>query len=451
MKPTFLKDIALQIGSIAESLNKASGVAVDTRLLRPGDLFFALPGAQRDGHSFIGAAANAGASGAVVHCDYKGPGFGLPLVYVPDVLKALQDFACAVLQVRKAAVVGVTGSLGKTTTKEFLFSLLRNKFRVSASPGNSNSQIGLPLTILNHTDEEDEFIILEMGMTESGQLSKLVKIAPPNIAIVTTVALVHAENFDSIEGIAQAKAEIFGHPETELGIYHAESDINHNLTKTGLCRKQSFSTTAAQSDFSLQVVKDRLKIREGDQTTIDLPLLNIPGSHNRHNFLAAAAAARGCGMDWEEIKSAQSTLELPERRMQIVKKQGVVFVNDAYNASEMSMKAALDSLPLPAPGGKRIAFFGGIVELGKYSEGCHRAVGRYALNHVDIMYCFGRDCLPIVEEWKSAGREVVWAEERSELTSLLRNSMQQGDVVLLKGSRSKGVCKVLEELGNIFG
>jgi UDP-N-acetylmuramoyl-tripeptide--D-alanyl-D-alanine ligase len=444
MKLTSLQEIASIIGAVTSSSLATSGVAVDSRLLRPGDLFFALPGEKADGHAFIGDAAAAGAVGAVVDRAYRGPDFGLPLLAVDDVLCALQTLAKEMLKARKSAVVGVTGSLGKTTTKEFIYTLLKKKFQTSSSPGNSNSQIGLPLAVINHTSGDDEMVILEMGMTQRGQISKLIEIAPPDVAVVTTVALVHAENFDSLEQIAEAKGEIFLHPKTKLGIYPLES--SGVLAKCGTCQKQSFSTESPQADFSLKAVDHDLWITEKGRTAFMLPMLSVPGVHNRHNFLAAAAVARHFGLSWEEIKEAQSSLALPERRLQMVEKEGVLFVNDAYNASEQSMKAALDAFPEPKPGGRKIAFFGGIVELGKFSEGCHRAVGKYSLDKADKMFCFGTDCLPIFEEWKAAGHSVVWAQDRDELAVALKNELQPGDVVLLKGSRAKGVCKVLEVL-----
>jgi UDP-N-acetylmuramoyl-tripeptide--D-alanyl-D-alanine ligase len=403
-----------------------------------------LPGEQVDGHSFLEAAAAAGAAGAVVRRGYEGPDFGLPLLLVDNVLLALQKYAQFVLKSGTASIVAVTGSVGKTTTKEFISTLLRVKFKVSSSPGNSNSQIGLPLAIINHTSVDDEVIVLEMGMTHPGQISRLIEIAPPEVAVVTAVALVHAENFDSLATIAEAKAEIFGHPDTKLGIYHLESDEGHVLMNGGRCKKKSFSTQSAQSDLSLEVVGEVLRIAEAGYQPVEFPMLDVPGTHNLQNFLAAVSVARHFGLSWEEIRGAQSSLVLPERRLQIVEKQGILFINDAYNASEKSMKAALDSLPQPKAGGRKIACFGGMVELGKFSEGCHQAVGKYALDRVDRMFCFGTDCLPILEEWKAAGRPVVWTKDREELTIALSREVKTGDVVLLKGSRAKSVWKVLE-------
>lgn len=215
------------------------GVAVDSRQIKPGDLFFALPGAKADGHTFLEEAAKKGAAGAVVHHSYNGADFGLPLIKSDDVLQTLQELARKKVESARPRIVGITGSLGKTTTKEFVTTLLKAKYRVAASPGNSNSQIGLPLAILNHSGEGDEILVLEMGMTHPGEIHKLVSIAPPEVAVVTKVALVHACNFESIEEIAHAKGEIFSHPLTKMGIYNKESDFGGMLSGSGKCAKRS--------------------------------------------------------------------------------------------------------------------------------------------------------------------------------------------------------------------
>lgn len=404
------------------------GIAVDSRNVKPGDLFFALPGDQTDGHAFLSDAAAKGAVGAVVKKDYAGPDYGMALVRCEDCLKALQMLAKTYLKRHRPKVVAVTGSLGKTTTKDFIAQLLQVKYKVSVSPGNSNSQIGLPLTILNHSQDDDEILILEMGMTHPGQILKLIDIAPPTVAVVTTVALVHACNFNSLTDIARAKAEIFMHPDTEIGFYPQESDHGHVLSTSGTCRKVSFSLHSQEA-----------------KTILTKPL-PVPGEHNRHNFLAAASVARYLGLSLDEIHERMAALHLPERRLQHVEKFGALFINDAYNASEMSMKAALNSLPTPKAGSKRIAVLADMLELGKFSEGCHRAVAQHALDCVDLMLCFGNECRYINECWQQAGRPVVWAPERSEIVKALRTHLQPGDVVLLKGSRGKGVWKVLEEL-----
>jgi len=449
MKSTSLQEISHLLKITAHYNVRIEGVAVDSRLIRPGDLFFALPGAKVDGHAFLAQAAANGAAAAVVHTAYAGSDFGLPLLRSEDVLESLQLLAKTLLQKGKAQVVAVTGSLGKTSTKGFISQILSKKFKVSTSPGNSNSQIGLPLSIINHFREDDEILILEMGMTEAGQIARLVEIAPPTIAVVTLVALVHACYFESIEDIARAKAEIFSHPATKLGIYHFDSNLSELLSGTGSCPKISFSTFNDSADFFLKsdAVKTQIRCSEKQSSKQHSGApFSLIGEQTHHNFLAAAVVAAHLGMSWDEILDCIPSLALPERRLETIEKYGATFINDAYNAAELSMKAALKSLPTPKANCKRIAVFGGIVELGKYSKACHRSVGEHALKCVDLMLCFGEECKEIRDCWEEAGRQVVWAPERSEIVKALKDNLQPGDVVLLKGSRSKNVCKVLEEL-----
>jgi UDP-N-acetylmuramoyl-tripeptide--D-alanyl-D-alanine ligase len=435
LKPSFIKDAPI------------SGVAVDSRLLKPHNLFFALPGARVDGHAFLAEIASKGALAAVVSNSYTGSDFGIPLIRVENPLLSLQKLASQFLKESKLKVVGVTGSLGKTTTKDFIQTLLQVKFRVASSPGNSNSKIGLPLTLLNHVKGTEEIIILEMGMTHPGDITELVNIAPPDVAIITTVALVHACNFDSLKEIAQAKAEILTHSKTSLGIISKDMDHYSEIFKTGSCAKTSFSTTSSDADFYLQETGKELLIRSRSDNTI-LPCLNIPGKHNLHNFLAAVATVRTFGLNWEEIINGMQSLSLPERRLQHIEKNGILFVNDAYNASPVSTKAALTSLPAPKPGCKRIAVLGDMLELGKLSEECHKDVGKAALQYVDNMICVGPACGPILECWQEAKRPVIWVNKVEEAAEKLKEQMKPGDVVLLKASRAIGLNRILEILFN---
>lgn len=444
--PNYLfREVADRIGCTTDCEATLTGVAVDSRLVKPGELFFALKGDHVDGHDYLSEVASKGAAGAVVNKNYPGGSYGLPLFFVEDVLKALQMLARETLAARKPLVVAVTGSVGKTTTKEFIAGLLRSKYVVAASPGNSNSQIGLPLAVLNHTEGKEDVLVLEMGMTDKGHLAGLVEMAPPHIAVITTTALVHACNFSGLEEIGRTKAEIFSHPQTQVGILD-RTIINYDeLAQIGGCRKLSFALDHPAADFSLRIESYKMSISTSDGVGL-LPVLPLPGLHNRHNFLAAVTVARTLGLEWEEIARAMPLLQLPERRLEMVEREGVLFVNDSYNANELSLKAALSSLPTPRDGGNRIAVIGEMVELGKFSRGCHRAVAEYALDRVDQLFCFGKECLVMREVWQGAQRPVIWAEERLEIVRKLREVLNPGDVVLLKGSRAKGTWKVLEEL-----
>ncbi len=428
----------------SNSHNAVKDVCIDSRLLKAGDVYFALPGDKVDGHIFLKEVSEKGASGAVVLQSYSGPDFGLPLVRSRDVLASLQLLAKVVHQMRKPRVVAITGSIGKTTTKEFIATLLRQKYRVGCSPGNSNSQVGLPLTILNHAKADDEILVLEMGMTHPGNILGLLKIAPPEIAVLTTVQLVHAVNFESINDIAIAKSEIFTHRETRIGILNHDISNYEQVCCVGNCVKQSFSVVNRNADYYLHADGDKLTIDFHGQST-NLGKLNVPGNHFRMNFLAAAAVARALNLSWEEIRSGMELLELPEGRMQLVEKNGILFVNDSYNAAELSLKAALKCIPEPKKGGRKIGVIGEMFELGKFSEGCHKAVGEFALKHVDKLICMGKGCQPIVDLWKNQGRPVEFHLQRQEVLAALKQEAKPGDVVLLKGSRGNQLWKVLEE------
>ncbi len=444
MRSVSLKSIAglMQLDSV--SLQPVHRVEVDSRQVKPGTLFFALPGLKCDGHDFLKSAVENGAAGAVVHSGYRGSSYGVPLIYSEDVLVSLQTLAREKLAESKCKIVAITGSVGKTTTKEFIVSLLKSKYKASASPGNSNSQIGLPLSIINEINLNDDIVVLEMGMTNPGQIARLIQIAPPLVAVITQIALVHAANFSCVEEIAKAKAEIFGHHLTQMCIYHKESDFD--ILSLSKSPNLSYSTDSSEADFFLQCRGKAMEIKVRNGASFALPLFHLPGDHNRLNYLAAIAVARYFGVEPTEIAHAQQNLTLPERRLQIIEKNGAIFINDSYNACEISMKAALRSLPPVRLQGKRKAVLGAMMELGAFSEQCHRQVAMCALEYVDEMYCYGIACLPIVECWKKAGKFIMWAEERKGIVEALRNNLNQGDVILLKGSRSQEAWRVLDDL-----
>lgn len=418
-----------------------AGFRTDSREVKSGDLFFALKGQRSDAHAFLSQVADKGAAGAVVQNDYAGPSYGLALFPVSDVLHTLQMLARDWLAHCGARVVAVTGSVGKTTTKEFIAALLRQKYKVASSPGNSNSQVGLPLSILNNVKETDQILVQEMGMSEAGQLSRLIAIAPPEVAVLTMVALVHACNFDSLKAIALAKGEIFGSPQTKLGILLKECDSYEEVCRIGTCPKITFSIKDPAADYYLGkelFVEGKFAMAVGE--------LPVPGEHNRQNLLAAIAVAGYFDLDREEIAKGVRTLVLPERRLQLVEKNGVRFINDSYNASTVSMKASFETLPKPAKGNKTVAVLGEMLELGEFSEMCHREVGEAALNVVDNLICYGPGCRPLAACWQAANKPVAWTCDRAEMMKLIKETVKPGDVVLLKGARANELWKVLEEI-----
>lgn len=434
--------VAAFFGKRVEQDFLISGFSVDTRTLKPGEVYCALIGNQVDGHLFVREAFEKGASGAIVGSCFKEEYLG-PLIHVDDVLSALQEAARHVFaKGRPKVVIGVTGSLGKTTTKEFLTTLLEPSFSVFKTPGNNNSQVGLPLAILNGWNSVD-IAVLEMGMTHPGQIAQLTSVTPPDIGLITKVSLVHAQNFESIQGIAEAKSEIFLHPQTHLGIYADEIDRIYNMSFRGLCPKRTFSLRNPAADYCLY--KEDEWIFKAMHEKFSLGALPPFGAHNFHNVLGALAVAHAAGADPGMMREQVAKLQLPERRQQRVEKGGVIFINDSYNAALDSIKAAFHELPIPEPGGRRIGVLGGIVELGTFSEDCHRQVGEAALTCLDHLICFGEECPPLVAVWEKAGRPVDYLDDRGAIVARLRTLAKPGDVVLLKGSRNKKLWTVLDD------
>lgn len=440
-----LSRLAKIIGSALENPLAVEGVAVDSRLVLPGNVFFALEGDRADGHEFIGEAAKKGASAAVVCHRYAGSDFGIPLLRVESGLNALQQLAQKFLEERHIRILAITGSVGKTTTKDFISHILKQRYRITATLGNANSQVGLPLTVLNQIKGDEEWLVLEMGMSCPGQIANLVNIAPPHIAVITSIGLVHAVNFSSLEEIARAKGEIFSHPTTEWGVFPAELPFADAIRQFGTCRKVIFSLLSKHADFVLEASgKDSLQIQNKGHI-FEMGELSVPGKHNQQNFLCAAAAARLAGVEWEDIREAMKDMQLPERRLQFTEHAGVVYINDSYNASVLSVKAALDSLPNPA-GGRRIAVLGDMLELGKFSEDCHYEVGLAAQQSADALFCLGAEMRAAVEAWRFTREGAFSFSERADLVNALREYIKPKDVVLIKGSRGMQMWKVIEDL-----
>lgn len=440
-----------QIAAILHSPQPAnealvSSFSVDSRTIGVGALFFALEGERSDGHDYLEQAAAAGAVAAVVSRKYRGRCSALPLLAVDCPLAALQRLASCYLSETCAAVVAVTGSVGKTTTKEFIAALLSGSKRIFATPGNANSQVGLPLAILNQMKGDEQVVVLEMGMTHAGQIASLVKVAPPQIAIVTAVELVHAQNFSTLEDIARAKAEIFSSLHTRLAVIPWDSSSFPLLAAAvgNGCSTLSYSLKEnSLADVRMSAAAAAMAVRWGAESAT-LPMLPLLGAHNRHNFLAAAIAARSLGLSWADIGGKVGTLRLVPKRLEQVMIKGVLFINDSYNACEASVVAGLTALPLAQSGGKRLAVLGEMLELGPFSERCHTAVGECALLHVDHLLCYGAATLPMVECWKQAGRQAVWSEQLDELVAALQCTALPGDVVFVKGSSSKRMWRILE-------
>lgn len=431
MKGSSLKQIAAHLNFSCQSNVCVKGFAIDSRKVLPGELFFALPGAKVDGHLFLREVSLKGASGAIVSKDYAGEDFGLELIRVEDVVFALQRLGQIAAESRKERRIAITGSIGKTTSKEFLTEILRSRFRVQCSEGNSNTKLTFPLFWLNLEGEYD-FLIVEMGMTGPFQIQRLVEIAPPDIALVTLIASPHIAFFpDGLEGIARAKAEIFSNSRTQIGVVSTQALGFEGMRQAIKCKKWSYGEGG---DFSLKILEGGIQIEE--RGVLSSPLISPPfkATHLLENVLAAIAVARVVGCEWEEIAFACKNLKPHALRYEIEVREGVTFVKDCYNATPVSVRAALSNLPNPEGRGRRIAVLGTMVDQGIFSKQFHTEVAEFALGHLDGLFCIGEETFPMVEVFEKAGFAVEYFIDQNLLKKRLFESVRAGDVVLIKGS-----------------
>lgn len=445
MRNVPIREIARFLGVMCESDAQVFGYEIDSRRIGEGCLFFALKGEKTDGHRYLAEVKGRGALGAVVSRGYEGEDFGLVLLPVEDPAESLRELAQHDLAHAKAQVVGVTGSVGKTTTKEFIAQLLSGKLRVGKTEGSYNTKLTLPITGLNRSGDE-EVLVLEMGMTEMGDIQRLVEIAPPDIAVLTKVAMAHVANFPGgVNQIAQGKAQIFGHAKTRAAVFdHGLYEFPEAMAQIGQ-EKISFSLENRNADYFLSFSDGKCVVDERGVRAcqLDLPFRQ---AHFLHNFLAAVAVARWFKIEWDEIKTQAEKLELPKMRFEQFEKEGVLFVNDAYNANPESMKAALLNFPVPKEGGKRIAVLGTMVELGSYSEGAHLEMGRLAHRVADHLLAFGAEAAGYCAGFDEAKKPAEHFSDYEALAGRLKELMCPGDAVLVKGSRKMQLEKLFELL-----
>jgi UDP-N-acetylmuramoyl-tripeptide--D-alanyl-D-alanine ligase len=448
MKGLTCKEFAYLLGSQVESSQRIEGFEFDSRKIQPGFVFFALKGETVDGHDFLTEVAQKKATAAVVSSDYKKEIPGLVLIRVPHVVRALQDLAKIAFAKRKRKVIGVTGSVGKTTTKEFISTILEGAFAVKKTPGNANSQVSLPLTILNSDEKEDVFVA-EMGMSQHHEIEALIQIAPPDLAVITKIALSHALFFPrGLEEVAEAKSEILLHPNTQEAIVNSQAARFPAIQKTRLpvtyYRVSGDESELLANEAGLFRIGNSycIRIQSEKTTTFHLP---FQATHLCENFLAAALVARRLGMEWDAIFFQAQKLTPYKMRFEKTEKNGVIYINDSYNANPESMKAALHNLPKPTQSGKTIAVLGEMRELGVFSEDAHREIGREASKVADLLLCLGRDCTYMAEEFARSNRPVLHFFDFFELKKAFGSHVQQGDVVLVKASNSLKLWRILED------
>ncbi len=405
---------------------------IDTRSIEPGDLFVGLRGERVDGGRFAADALAAGAWGVLVDPQHADGLSGGAVIVAEDPLLALQTLATAWRRALDAAVIGVTGSVGKTSTKQLIAALIAPHRRVAANPANFNTEIGLPLAVLA-APEGTEVLVLEMGMRGFGQIDELARIAEPDVGVITNVGPVHIELVGSLAGVARAKAELLAH--VPVAIIPADVPLLDPYLREGLDVVR-FGTDVFLDDFDPPHV--RIVARER-VVELEVP---FRARHQLVNLLAAVAAAQAVGVEPEGVVDVEFGALRGEH---VELATGVVVINDCYNANPLSMRAALDDLATQAPTGRRVAVLGDMLELGEGELEAHREIGAHAASTgVDVLVAVGPLSTAAMPE--AFGGEVHLAADAEEAAALVSGLVRAGDIVLVKASRGIGLETVAEAL-----
>ncbi len=415
-------------------LSQVTNFQIDSRLVNRESVFFALKGKKCSGEEFLRQVADSKAIIAFTSKNYKKEGLSLKVIKVDDPFVVLQNLAKDKLEQFKGKVVGITGSVGKTTTKDFVAQLLEGDFKVKKTIGNANSQIGLPLTILN-SNLDCDIQILEMGMSEKGHIQRLTEIARPDIALITKVGYAHAENFDSLENIVEAKAEIL-EGDAKIKI------VDYELIQYSCIHKHNpitFSITDKKADYFLDIATGELHERCEKVTRFSLPFQE---PSFLHDLLGSIAIAKELGVGYENIQQKMSELKLPLMRFEKFKKNDILFINDSYNSTPSALLAAIENLSMSKK--RKIAVLGPMLELGKYSEAKHFEIGKIAAKKIDILFTIGEECEKMHQAFLEEKSSTYHFSDLNLLALDLKKTLEKDDVVLVKGSRSIELEKLFE-------
>jgi UDP-N-acetylmuramoyl-tripeptide--D-alanyl-D-alanine ligase len=427
----------------------AMGYSIDSRTINPGDLFIAIAGERFDGHEYVEAALEKGAVGAIVHSDKKYAGDQRRVLRVEDTVKALQSLGAAARRLWGKPLLAVTGSAGKTTTKEILAEILATRFRVMKSSGNLNNHIGLPLQLLKLESEHDVAVV-EMGMNHAGEIRALGMLAHHDLAVVTTVAPVHLEFFGSLAEIARAKYEIIETlPSAGVAVLNADDEYVCQFGRDFKGKVVTFGIRRA-ADVSAQKVK--LNGAEGSTFELVVGSVGEPvsfplvGEHNIYNALAAAAAAMERGITPSQAAVALSSIRPPDKRGQVLHVGGATIINDCYNSNPRALAAMIDTLA-SMKAERHILVVGEMLELGPTAEALHRESGRHAAEKkIDLVIGVRGMAKAVAEAACGAGTQAQFVETPEQAGDWLARNLRPGDAVLLKASRGVKLERALEML-----
>ncbi len=447
----------LSLGKIADFVSAVgefpreplvAGYSIDSRSVGAGQLFFAVKGERLDGHDFVGEALEKGAIAAIVRTDRLGRyADKTRLLAVEDTLVALQTLATAVRKLWGGPLVAVTGSAGKTTTKEAIAHVLGTRFGVLKSEGNFNNHFGLPLMLLK-LEPQHAVAVIEMGMSHAGEIRALARIAQPEIGVVTNVAPVHLEFFDSIADIARAKYELIESlPASGTAVLNADDQYVSQFARGFKGKKVMYGTHAAAD-----VRADNIQPRGVEGSEFDVVIgsvrehaaLPLVGAHNVLNALAAVAVGLERGLKPAEAVGALATLAPADKRGQVLQLGNITVINDCYNSNPTALNAMVDALAT-MPAQRRIVVAGEMLELGPAAEELHRAAGKHVAGQkIDVLVGVRGLAQAMVDGASRAGTRAEFVAAPEEAGEWLAREARDGDVVLLKASRGVKLEKALD-------
>jgi len=443
----------------AQDRRRFSGICTDSRNLRAGELFLALKGERFDGHDFITQVTGGGAAGVVAARErweaMAGSPLAVPVIVVEDTLTALGDLAAFWRKLHPVPLVAITGSNGKTTTKEMVAAVMARHCPILKNQGNLNNLVGLPLTLLELTNRH-EAAVVEMGMNHPGEIARLTQIAAPDVGLITNIHPAHLEGLGSIEGIQAAKGELFSGLSSRATIVVNRDDPRViQLAASFSGRQVGFSTVDPAADVALVRIlgmdheSTRFILRLGDETREIR--IHVAGRHHLANAVAAAAVAWALQIDPVNIGEGLASFRPFDKRMEILALAGPVhLINDTYNANPGSMTAAIQTLRALKAGGRALAVLGDMLELGERTSELHREVGRVAAREgVDYLLVMGKQAHHLLAGAAEGGmpsEHLIQGNDHGELAQKVRALITPGAWVLVKGSRGMRMEKVVENL-----
>lgn len=455
MKNMTLENIAkacngIYVGDENLKNKQITGVEKDSRLIENGYLYLPFVGARVDGHDFIDQVFEKGALATLSMKDLENPKG--PYIKVEDVGKALKDIAEFYREQLDCKIIGITGSVGKTSTKEIIASVLKEKFQVLKTEGNYNNEIGMPLTILKIRDYH-QIAVIEMGISDFEEMHRLSKVAKPDVCTITNIGTCHLENLGDRDGVLRAKTEIFDYAKDNcFVVLNGDDDKLSNIKEVNKKAPMFYGVHTKQKVRAINYSADGV---EGTDVTIAYGKdiidthIPIPGFHMIYNAMAATCIGVYFGMTLSEVDRGIRNLKAVRGRNNIFKVNNITVIDDCYNANPMSMEASLKVLNNADT--RKIAILGDMFELGENEKKLHAQVGKVATGlDIDVVICIGNLSKNIYDEIKKSQKTAIYFEKKEEFLDNISDYIKEGDTVLIKASNGMKFSDIVEKIKNII-